>query len=155
MVESTQLGGGDSSVNYWQPRCVHQLVAFVLCWTGYVPWTSDTYWISTPFSCFPFISPPMHCHVPSHTHQALHFLTTIQQVQTDYACMNMHLIHQLCCKYPQIVHQSSKKSPNLYLYCVRALNLTDSIKHVAFWLGQNCAFNVHLRLKSTWKLAMG
>jgi hypothetical protein len=31
------LGGGDSSVDYWQPRCAVQLVAFVLCWRGYAP----------------------------------------------------------------------------------------------------------------------
>jgi len=77
------LVGGDSSINYWQPRFVHQLLVFVSCCTGYVPWSWDTYRIPDPF-CFPFISPPMHCHVPSHTHQALHFLTPFQEVQNEY-----------------------------------------------------------------------
>jgi len=119
------LVGSDFSVNYWQTSCVHQLLVFVLCWTSYVPWSCDTYLIPTPF-CFPFISPPTHCHMPSHTHQALHFLTMFHEVQND-TYMNMHLIHQQCYKYPQIMHQSSYKSPNLYIYFVCALKFNRQL----------------------------
>jgi hypothetical protein len=32
---------------------------------------ADAYWMPTPVTCFPFISPPMLYHVPSHTHRNL------------------------------------------------------------------------------------
>jgi hypothetical protein len=35
--ESMWLGGGDTSVDYWQPSCAGKLEAFVLCWRGYAP----------------------------------------------------------------------------------------------------------------------
>jgi hypothetical protein len=37
--ESVWLSRVHSSVNYWQPRCAGQLLVFVLCWGGYVPWS--------------------------------------------------------------------------------------------------------------------
>jgi hypothetical protein len=69
-VRVTRLGG-DSSVDYWQPRCAGQLVAFVLCWTGYVPRSCWAWWVPTPFSCCPFTSPPTCRRVPRHLHCAL------------------------------------------------------------------------------------
>jgi hypothetical protein len=58
--------GSVSSVNYWQASCAHQPAGFVLLVQACVLQSCDTYWLPTPFSCFPFTSPPV-CHrVPSH-----------------------------------------------------------------------------------------
>jgi hypothetical protein len=62
MDVSEQFGGSDSSADYSQPSCAHQLVAFVLCWMGYVLQLCDTYWILTPYSSVPL-------HFPSHASQ--------------------------------------------------------------------------------------
>jgi hypothetical protein len=56
--------GGVSSVDYWQASCAHQPVGFVLLVQACVLQSCDAYWLPTPFSCFPFISPPVRtvCH---------------------------------------------------------------------------------------------
>jgi len=55
-----------SSVDYWQASCAHQPAGFVLLVQACVLQSCDAYWLPTPFSCFPFTSPPVrHC-VPSH-----------------------------------------------------------------------------------------
>ena len=70
MDESMLLGGRDRSVNYWQPRYAHQLVAFVLCCTDHVPRLCEASWIPTPLPCSHLIFPTCH-HMPSHTNQAV------------------------------------------------------------------------------------
>jgi hypothetical protein len=57
--------GGVSSVDYWQASCAHQPAGFVLLLQARVLQSCDAYWLPTPFSCFPFTSPPMR-RVPSH-----------------------------------------------------------------------------------------
>jgi len=61
--------------------CAHQLVMLLLCWIGYVLQSCGAYWVPTPFSCFPFTSPSMWCHVPSHTNWAVaYFIRRIAAV---------------------------------------------------------------------------
>jgi hypothetical protein len=55
---------GFSSVDYWQTNCVHQPAGFVLPVQACVLLSCDVYWLPTPFSCFPFISPPVRHRVP-------------------------------------------------------------------------------------------
>jgi hypothetical protein len=50
------------------------LVAFVLCWRGYAPRSCEACWILTPFSCFPFISPPTLRRVSRHLNRTLPYL---------------------------------------------------------------------------------
>jgi hypothetical protein len=57
---------GVSSVDYWQASCTHQPAGFVLLVQACVLQSCDAYWLPTPFSCFPFISPPVRHRVPSH-----------------------------------------------------------------------------------------
>jgi len=61
--KSMYLGGGDRSIDYLQLRCVFQVEPFVPCSTGNVLQLCKAY------SCFSVTSPPMHPHLPSHTHQ--------------------------------------------------------------------------------------
>jgi len=58
--------GGVSSVDYWQASCAHQPAGFVLLVQACVLQSCDAYWLPTPFSCFPFTSPPVRRRVPSH-----------------------------------------------------------------------------------------
>jgi len=51
--------------------CAHQPVGFVLLVQACVLQSSDAYWLPTPFSCFPFTSPPVHHRVPSHFNRTL------------------------------------------------------------------------------------
>jgi hypothetical protein len=74
--ESMWLGRGNSSVDYWQPRCAGQLVAFVLCWRGYVPRSCDACWIPTPFSCCPFTFAPLRRRVQCHINRVLPYTHT-------------------------------------------------------------------------------
>jgi hypothetical protein len=55
-----------SSVDYWQASCAHQPAGFVLLVQACVLQSRDAYWLPTPFSCFPFTSPPVRHRVPSH-----------------------------------------------------------------------------------------
>jgi hypothetical protein len=57
--------GGVSSVDYWQASCSHQPAGFVLLVQACVLQSCDAYWLPTPFSCFPFASPPVRQRVPS------------------------------------------------------------------------------------------
>jgi len=52
-------GGGVSSADYWP-------AGFVLLVQACVLQSCDAYWLPTPFSCFPFTSPPVPHRVPSH-----------------------------------------------------------------------------------------
>jgi len=65
-VHLNRRGGQFSSVDYWQASCAHQPAGLVLLVQACVLQSCDTYWLPTPFSCFPFTSPPVHHHVPSH-----------------------------------------------------------------------------------------
>jgi hypothetical protein len=56
--ESIYIGRGVSSVDYWQASCAHQPAGFVLPVQACVLQLCDAYWLPTPFSCFPFTSPP-------------------------------------------------------------------------------------------------
>jgi len=58
--------GGVSSVDYWQASCGHQPARFVLLVQACVLQSCDTYWLPTPFSRFPFTSPPVRHRVPSY-----------------------------------------------------------------------------------------
>jgi len=58
--------GGVSSVDYWQASFAHQPAGFVLLVQVCVLQSCDAYWLPTPFSCFPFTSPPVRHRVPSH-----------------------------------------------------------------------------------------
>jgi hypothetical protein len=62
---------GVSSVDYWQASCAHQPAGFVLLVRAGVLLLCDAYWLPTPFSCFPFTSPPVRHHVPSHFKRSL------------------------------------------------------------------------------------
>jgi hypothetical protein len=62
---------GVSSVDYWQASCEHQPAGFVLLVQACVLQSCDAYWLPTPFSCFPFISPPVRHRVPSHFKSSL------------------------------------------------------------------------------------
>ena len=64
--ESIYIGGGVSSVGYWQASCAHQPAGFVLLVQACVLQSCDAYWLPTPFSCFPFTSPPVRYRVLSH-----------------------------------------------------------------------------------------
>jgi hypothetical protein len=57
---------GVSSVDCWQASCAHQPAGFVLLVQACVLQSRDAYWLPTPFSCFPFTSPPVRHRVPSH-----------------------------------------------------------------------------------------
>ena len=63
--------GGVSSVDYWQASCAHQPAGFVLLVQACVLQSCDAYWLPTPFSCFPFTSPPVRQRVPSHFKRSL------------------------------------------------------------------------------------
>ena len=63
--------GGVSSVDYWQASCAHQPAGFVLLVQSCVLQSCDAYWLPTPFSCFPFTSPPIRHRVPSHFNWSL------------------------------------------------------------------------------------
>ena len=70
--------GGVSSVDYWQPRCAHQLAGFVLLVQACVLQSCDGYWLPTPFSCLPFTSPPVRHRVPSHFNWTIHTIFSKQ-----------------------------------------------------------------------------
>jgi hypothetical protein len=61
-----KTAGGVSSVDCWQASCAHQPAEFVLLVRACVLLSRDACWLPTPFSCFPFTSPPVHHRVPSH-----------------------------------------------------------------------------------------
>jgi hypothetical protein len=63
--------GGVSSVDYWQASSANQPAGFVLHVQACVLQSCDTYWSPTPFSCFPFTSPPVRHRVPSHVKRCL------------------------------------------------------------------------------------
>jgi hypothetical protein len=63
--------GGFISVDYWQASCTHQPAGFVLLVRACVLQSCDAYWLPTPFSCFPFTSPPVRHRVPSHFKRSL------------------------------------------------------------------------------------
>ena len=65
-VHLNRRGRGVSSVVYWQSSCAHQPAGFVLLVQACVLQSCDAYWLPTPFSCFPFTSPPLRHRVPSH-----------------------------------------------------------------------------------------
>jgi hypothetical protein len=67
--------GGVSLVDYWQASCAHQPAGFVLLVRACVLQSCDSYWLLTPFSCFPFTSPPVRQRVPSHFYWTLPRLT--------------------------------------------------------------------------------
>jgi hypothetical protein len=69
--ESIYIGRGVSSVDYWQPSCAHQPAGFVLLVQACVLQSCDAYWLPTPFSSFPFTSPPVRHRVPSHFKRSL------------------------------------------------------------------------------------
>jgi hypothetical protein len=80
--------GGVSSVDYWQASCAHQPAGFVLLVQARVLQSCDAYWSPTPFSCFPFTSPPMRHRVPLHFKSSLpqlarHRLATCQHAIAD------------------------------------------------------------------------
>jgi len=62
---------GVSSVDYWQASCAHQPAGFVLPMQACVLQSCDAYWLPTPFSCFPFTSPPVRHRVPSHIRRSI------------------------------------------------------------------------------------
>jgi hypothetical protein len=69
--ESIHTGGAVSSVDYCQPSCAHQPAGFVLLVQACVLQSCDAYCLPTPFSCFPFTSPPVRHRVPSHFKRSL------------------------------------------------------------------------------------
>jgi hypothetical protein len=71
--ESVSTGGGVSLVDYWQASCAHRPTGFVLLVQACVLQSCDAYWLPTPFSCFPFTSPPVRHRVPSHFKRSLPF----------------------------------------------------------------------------------
>jgi len=77
--------GGVSSVGYWQASCVHQPSGFVLLVQACVLQSCDAYWLPTPFSCFPFTSPPFRQRVPSH------FNWTLPSSRQSANLYNIHL----------------------------------------------------------------
>jgi hypothetical protein len=101
---------GDSSVDYWQPRCVDQLVAFVLCWRGYALQSCETWWILTPFSCCPFIAPPTHHRVPCHLNRTLPIFQS-----TPPITLHCHTPFTLT-KTPNLI-QHSVKQTCICLHC--------------------------------------
>ena len=64
-MSSFKSAGGVNSVDYWQAICAHQPAGFVLLVQACVLQSCDASWLPTPFSCFPFTSPPMRHRVPS------------------------------------------------------------------------------------------
>jgi hypothetical protein len=64
--EYTYIGGGVSSVDYWQASCEYQPAGFILLVRVCVLQSCHAYWLPTPLYCFPFTSPPVRHRVPSH-----------------------------------------------------------------------------------------
>jgi hypothetical protein len=95
--ESMWLGRGNSSVDYWQPRCANKLVAFVLCCRGYAPRPREACWIPTPFSCCPFTSPPTHRRMPCHINCALRASLYRHYSSTTKTNQSMMLQNNHCC----------------------------------------------------------
>jgi hypothetical protein len=58
-------------VDYWQASCAHQPAGFALLVQACVLQSCDANWLPTPFSCFPFTSPPVRHRVPSHFKRSL------------------------------------------------------------------------------------
>ena len=54
------------AVDCWQASYTHHPAGFVLLVQACDLQSCDAYWLPTPFSCFPFISPPVRQCVPSH-----------------------------------------------------------------------------------------
>jgi hypothetical protein len=65
--------------DYWQVSSAHQPGEFVSLLQGCVLQSCDAYWLPTPFSCFPFISPPVRHRVPSHSNWTLTQITLTQR----------------------------------------------------------------------------
>ena len=85
--ESIEMGGGVSSVDYWQSSCSHQPAGFVLLVQACVLQPCDAYCLPTTFSCFPFTSPPVRYRVPSHfnwtlQHRRCTYDVTVRRVRT-------------------------------------------------------------------------
>jgi hypothetical protein len=55
----------------WQASCAHQHAGFVLLVQACVLQPHDAYWLPTPFPSFPFTSPPVRHHEPSHFKRSL------------------------------------------------------------------------------------
>ena len=73
-----------SLVDYWQASCAHQPAGVLLLVQACVLQSCDAYWLPTPFSCFPFTSPPVRHRVPSHFKRGLPaFIFRGQEVQPD------------------------------------------------------------------------
>jgi hypothetical protein len=69
--------------DYWQASRAHQLAGFVLLVQACVLQSCDPYWLPTPFSCFPFTSPPMRHRVPSHFNWTIRRGRTLQLMQVE------------------------------------------------------------------------
>jgi hypothetical protein len=86
--------GGVGSVDYWQASCTHQPAGFALLVQACVLQSCDTYWLPTPFYCFPFTSPLVRHTVCHHISNAVYLWWELWEIDKTAAVQSAFSVQQ-------------------------------------------------------------